>query len=239
MNKHEFLLQLERELKRNHVPDAGEILGEYEQHFAFKLADGYAEEEIAARLGAPAALAAQFDGAEAAPRAGGKLATALVLGLADLFAACLFLALVAWGLAMGAAALGCGTLGLWLLFGGNPGGLVPMPGWCGAAFGLSIAALAVLWGIGCGYFYRFLGQLCRAYGRFHRNALAGAAGKPVLPALPLHPQIPPKSGRRMRQAALASLAVFALFGVLGMALSMVSAGALGFWHAWGWFGYLA
>lgn len=68
MNKREFLAQLERELKRNHVPDAGEILNEYAQHFAFKLADGYSEEEIAARLGDPAALAAQFDGPSAPPR---------------------------------------------------------------------------------------------------------------------------------------------------------------------------
>ena len=44
MNKREYLAQLERELKRNHVPDAGEILNEYAQHFAFKLADGYSEE---------------------------------------------------------------------------------------------------------------------------------------------------------------------------------------------------
>ena len=29
MNKREYLAQLERELKRNHVPDAGEILNEY------------------------------------------------------------------------------------------------------------------------------------------------------------------------------------------------------------------
>lgn len=36
---------------------------EYEQHFVFKLADGYSEEEIAAKLGDPTALAAQFDAA--------------------------------------------------------------------------------------------------------------------------------------------------------------------------------
>ncbi|MEE0767691.1 MAG: hypothetical protein UIK34_09095 [Christensenellales bacterium] len=51
-----------------------------------------------------------------------------------------------------------------------------MPGGCGAAFGLSAVALALLWGVGCVYFYRFLGQLCRAYGRFHHNALAAAGG---------------------------------------------------------------
>lgn len=239
MNKREFLFQLEKALKRNHIPDAEEILNEYQQHFAFKLADGYAEEEIAARLGDPAALAAQFDGPGVSPKAGGKALVVLGLCFIDLFAACLLLALFAWGLAMAAAALGCGVIGLWLLFGGNPGGLVPMPGWCSGAFGLSITALSVLWGVGCGYFYGFLGQLCRAYLRFHRNALAGTAGTPALPALPLHPRFPPKAGRRMRKIALVALAVFALFGALGMVLSMLSAGTMGFWHAWGWFGYPA
>lgn len=239
MNKREYLAQLERELKRNHVPDAGEILNEYAQHFAFKLADGYSEEEISARLGEPAALAAQFDGPSAPPKAGNKPLAAFGLCFVDLLAVCLFLTLLAWSLAMGAAALGCGALGLWLLFGGNPEGLVPMPGGCGAAFGLSAVALALLWGVGCVYFYRFLGQLCRAYGRFHHNALAAAGGEPVLPSLPLHPRFSPKASRRMRKLALLALAIFALCGALGMALSMFYAGAIEFWHAWGWFGYSA
>ena len=102
MNKREYLAQLERELKRNHVPDAGEILNEYAQHFAFKLADGYSEEEISARLGEPAALAAQFDGPSAPPKAGNKPLAAFGLCFVDL---------LAWSLAMGAAALGCGAVG--------------------------------------------------------------------------------------------------------------------------------
>ena len=97
MNKREYLAQLERELKRNHVPDAGEILNEYAQHFAFKLADGYSEEEISARLGEPAALAAQFDGPSAPPKAGNKPLAAFGLCFVDLLAVCLFLTLLAWG----------------------------------------------------------------------------------------------------------------------------------------------
>ena len=44
---------------------AADVVEEYQQHFAFKLADGYSEEEIAARLGDPVALAAQLGEAEA------------------------------------------------------------------------------------------------------------------------------------------------------------------------------
>lgn len=62
MTRNEFMTRLFAELRRNHVADAADIEEEYEQHFAFKLADGYSEEEIAAKPGAPEALAAQFSG---------------------------------------------------------------------------------------------------------------------------------------------------------------------------------
>lgn len=52
MTRNEFMTRLSAELRCNHVADAADIEEEYEQHFAFKLADGYSEEEIAAKLGA-------------------------------------------------------------------------------------------------------------------------------------------------------------------------------------------
>ena len=51
------MTKLADELKKRGVEDADDVAAEYEQHFAFKLADGYSEEEIAAKLGDPAALA--------------------------------------------------------------------------------------------------------------------------------------------------------------------------------------
>ena len=54
------MTQLENELRKRKVADAAGIIDEYGQHFAFKMADGYSEEEIAARLGDPTALAARF-----------------------------------------------------------------------------------------------------------------------------------------------------------------------------------
>ena len=63
MTKHEFMAKLTDELKKRNIEDAADVAEEYEQHFVFKLADGYSEEEIAAKLGDPTALAAQFDAA--------------------------------------------------------------------------------------------------------------------------------------------------------------------------------
>lgn len=53
MTKSEFMTRLEHELRRRNVADAADVMEGCEQHFAFKLADGYSEEEIAAKLGTP------------------------------------------------------------------------------------------------------------------------------------------------------------------------------------------
>lgn len=69
MTKNEFMTKLSNELLKRNISDAADILDEYEQHFGLKTADGYSEEEIAAKLGNPAELAAQF-GSE--PKQGAK-----------------------------------------------------------------------------------------------------------------------------------------------------------------------
>ena len=66
MTRNEFVTQRTAELHKRNV--AADVVEKYQQHFSFKLADGYSEEEIAARLGDPVALAAQFGEAEAGER---------------------------------------------------------------------------------------------------------------------------------------------------------------------------
>lgn len=239
MTKTEFLAKLAAGLQKNKVPDAKEIISEYQAHFAFKLADGFSEEEICAKLGDPALLAAQFEmaGASAKPvwRPG---FTAVGLGFTDLFAGVFFALLGAWALILGAFAISCGALSVCLLGDINLNGLIPpMPYWCGAVFGLTFLGLTVLAVVGAIYFAAFFRQLCRSFGRFHHNAMAAASGRPILPALPIAPQFTPKAKRRLRRVALVSLAFFAVSFVLGMIAAMASAEAFAFWHAWGWFGF--
>ena len=40
MIKHEFMVRLASELRKRNIADAADVIEEYEQHFAFKLADG-------------------------------------------------------------------------------------------------------------------------------------------------------------------------------------------------------
>ena len=235
MKKNEFMEKLENELRRRNVADADDVLEEYAQHFAFKMADGYSEEEIAAKLGSPAALAAQFEQSGASDgQSGSRTLRIAGLGFVDVVAGLFFALLAAWAIVMAVASLTCAALTVCLLGGINVHGWIPpMPYGCGAVLALAFAALAVLVAAGCVYYAAFLRQLARAFGRFQHNALAGAA---KLPALTIVPQLPAQAKRRLRTVALISLAVFAAFFVLSYIVCGLSAGSLQFWHAWGWFG---
>ena len=50
MTRNEFVTQRTAELPKRNVA-AADVVEEYQQHVSFKLADGYSEEEIAARPG--------------------------------------------------------------------------------------------------------------------------------------------------------------------------------------------
>ena len=77
--------------------------------------------------------------------------------------------------------------------------------------------------VGCIWFFAFVRQIFRAYGRFHRNALAPCRGAALR--------------RRLRTVTLAALAVFAVCFVLAYIACSLCAGSLEFWHVWGWFDY--
>ena len=238
MTKNEFMTRLTNELHRRNVADAADVVEEYEQHFAFKLADGYSEEEISAKLGTPEELAAQFESASPAAKKRPAVLTWLWLAWADLFFGLFSVLLLAFGVVLAACVLSFGLTGVCLV--GNlrtlPYVMLPeMPYWCGAILGLSLLALCALAVVGCVWFFAFLRQIWRAYGRFHQNALAPSNGSAVLPELPIAPQFAPKKKRHLRTAALAALLLFAVCFVLAYAVCALSAGNVQFWHVWGWF----
>lgn len=237
MTKNEFMEKLAKELKARGVADAADIEEEYEQHFAFKLADGYAEEEIAAKLGDPAKLAAQFT-AESAPagRSGRKAAVVTGLVFLDIVTVLGFIALAAFALVLAAAAIGFAAIGVSLITKTSLYGVIPtMPYGSALLLGAASLALAVLTGIGCAWYAAFVRQSVRAFCRFQANAVADAEGKATLPALPMQPQFAAKCARRMRRCARASLIVFVVALVIGFVVSAFAAGSIEFWHVWGWF----
>lgn len=121
MTKVEFLTVLESELKKRRIGEREEILAEYEQHFAFQRTDGFSQEEICARLGDPAQLAAQFDAEGRAPAGGGKTAARAGIYALSVLALALYLVLAACGVAMLALCAASAALAVCLLGGLSAG----------------------------------------------------------------------------------------------------------------------
>lgn len=240
MTKLEFLERLTVELKRKNVADAADVIEEYEQHFAFKLADGYSEEEIAAKLGDPKEIAAQYDEEPRSGRNGKKVIATIGLAVTDFFFGIMLILLYAWVVVMISGALAFAATSVALIgdLGRFPHIEVPeMPYYCAVILGIAVLALSVLFAVGTKYFLAFIHQLIRSFGRFHKNTLAAASGKATLPSLPVYPQFSAKTKRKLRKIATVAVTVFAVCFVIGFIVCAISAGSLEFWHAWGWFGY--
>lgn len=238
MTKVEFLEKLETALHRQNVPDAADIIEEYNQHFAFKLADGYAEEEIAAKLGDPQGIAAQYDVAPMAGNGGKKIITAVGLGVADFFFGILCILLLAWEIVMVALAVSCGAAAVCLF--GNVEALaglsIPsMPYHCACIVGLLFLSLAVLAVVGTVYFFGFIRQLVRFFGRFHKNTLSLSQGHAALPSIPVYPQFSAKGKRILKKVSLPAVIVFAVCLIVGFVVCVLSVDTIEFWHAWHWF----
>lgn len=238
MTKLDFLEKLRAELNRKNVSDAADIVEEYEQHFAFKLADGYSEEEIAAKLGDPKGIATQYDVSQVAGNGGKKIITAIGLGVADFFFGILCILLFAWEIVMVALTVSCGTAAVCLI--GNLGKLAvvsipPMPYYCAFIFGLIFMSLTILAIIAAVYFFGFLRQLMRCFRRFHKNTLSFSQGHAVLPSLTVYPQFSAKTKRRMKQLSLVAVVAFAVCFIVGFIVCALSAGSIEFWHTWDWF----
>jgi len=233
MTKTEYLEQLKGELLKNNVPDADEIVLEYEQHFAFKLADGFSEEEIAAKLGTPGEIAAQFQGAEKTGKKKRGIKAVLITGLTLLgvIEGAAYIAFFAFAVVLFAAAVTSAAAGVMLMARLNIAGLLPSMPYAGALLlGVCMIALGVLFCVAGVYSFSSLRQLVRASLRWRKNTLGGA-----LPNLPSSPQFSPKTRRTLRTVLLFATVVFGVAFIAGFAVLAIQAGSFGFWHVFGWF----
>ena len=95
--------------------------------------------------------------------------------------------------------------------------------------------LTILAIIGTVYFFGFIRQLMRCFSRFHKNTLSFSQGRAVLPSLTVYPQFSAKTKRRMKKLSLVAAVAFAVCFIVGFIVCALSAGAIEFWHTWGWF----
>jgi len=228
MTMNAYLEKLAAALTKHRISDADDIIEEYRQHFLFKLSDGFSEEEIAAKLGDPAALAAQFVASQSS--AAPKVAVISGLVFIDLFAGMFFLLLFAWVIVMGVFAIACAVLAFLLIANLNLYNLIPpMPYAVKGLLGLSLIQLAVLTCAGILYFIMLIKQILRAYGHFRKRAL----GKPGIPPRPV--RMHGKAARLHRQTAVISLCSFTVLILVSYIVACLLSSSFEFWHVWHWF----
>ena len=236
MTKSEFLAQFSKELNKRGVEEAADIVEEYAQHFAFKAADGHSEEEIAAKLGNPVQLAAQFGRPSEQKNGGRKAAVSVGLAFIDLFAGIGFVFMLAFLCVLAAAAAAFAAVGICLIIGNDMFSLIPsMPTAIALLLGTCLIVLCVLSVCGTIWYVCFLRQILRAFGRFQHNLLAFGGGRPTLPSIPMQPRLDARKARCLKRTARISIIIFAVIFIAAVVMSVILAGKIEFWHKWGWF----
>ncbi|NLF37171.1 MAG: DUF1700 domain-containing protein [Clostridiaceae bacterium] len=238
MNKKEFMDIMKNSLLESGISDMEDILNEYEEHFLFKMADGFSEEEVSLKLGDPKELAKQF--VQEAPvikvKKKNRFFTGLGLGFLDIFVGCIFLVLFIGVIALAAVAISSATAGVLLITKMNIASLLPvMPYKSAVMFSVGLIALAILVFITVVYGFLWFKQLLVSYSRFHKNCMAKASNKAVYPAKATFLQVSGKLKRTLRGTILVSLVIFLVAFIGGYAVSALEAKALEFWHVWEWF----
>ena len=237
MNKQTYLSELTGQLKARNIDDIDEIVAEYDEHFTRKMADGYAEEEIAAKLGAPTEIALQFAdvGSGADKKKSGRFLAGVGAIAADIFAVPFFIIMYAWLAVIGATSVASALTGICLIIRPllPPDFLFipPMPYVGGAFMGAMTIAFGVLAAVATVYSCALTVQMGKSYRRWHKNAFTG--GK--YPPYAMHPVLKDHLRRRVRSIGLIALIVFGASFIIGFVVLSASAGSLGFWHVWHWF----
>lgn len=238
MNKTEFMETLKNSLVQAGVSDTDEIMSEYEEHFIFKMADGFSEEEVSLKLGDPKELAKQFIQEEPKKviRKKSRFFTGLGLAFLDIFVTCIFLSLFAGVIAITAVAVSSAVSGVLLITKMNIASLIPvMPYKSAVLFAVAFLALAILMFITAVYGFMWFKQLIVSYARFHKNCMAKASNEAIYPPKASFLQINGKLKRALRGTILVSLAVFVIASIAAYAISAFDAKSLEFWHVWEWF----
>ena len=230
MTKNEYLLQLKNELKKRQIEDADEILMEYEQHFDYKLDEGYTEEEIAVKLGTPKELAGQFEKSSIQKTEGSALRKTLA-AVALPFEVIGGIFFLLWIIVMAAGSIASLGMGICLITGTNIGGWIPaMPYLSAVFFAICFFAFALLLGGAVYYCFILLNHLIKAMAQWHKNIFSNRP----------HPSVSiegldRKTRRRFHKVIRWFLVGFGIAFVLAFLIAAIQAGGVAFWHIWGWF----
>lgn len=236
MNKQSFIEELKKGLAARGVADIGDIVSDYEEHFARKLADGYTEQEIAKKLGDPHALALEFGPEGEAPRKRAGFAAALGVLFLGFIVALLFVVAFAWAAAIAVGAFALALIGISLIaspaFFTGAIAIAYLPYVPGALMGVALIALALLLAVLAVYSFLLAKKSAVAYFRWQRFVLSGRKTPPYA----VFPLAGNRGRRALRRVTVLSFALFMTMTTAAYIAMALMAGNPEFWHVWDWFG---
>jgi hypothetical protein len=159
-------------------------------------------------------------------------------GLLDICTAILFICALAWAVALAVCALGLIAVGVCLIaapaFPANTLIIPYMPYVAGALFGAALIALGVVFAMLTIYCAMLIKKSTAAFARWQKNSISAKRALPYV----IFPLVEGKPRRILRRINLIAVAAAALLLSAGFALMATQAGAVEFWHVWGWFNYI-
>jgi len=232
MKQSEFMNIFTDELKKHKVAEIEEIISDFEDHFTYKLEEGYSEEEIVKKIGDPIHLAEDYITHDHPDTKSGNAVKWIGMVALDIFVVPMYLTLWLSVLVLPIFALTLLVLGFLLITSLNIAGLVPsMPYISSLLIGVSVLSLALSSGVGSIYVYQYVKQWTKVYMKWHKNVTQNTFS----PSMSKHPKLAKRLQSKLKLINMIAILVCLSVFIVGFAVSAILAGSWGFWHVWGWF----
>lgn len=232
MTKKEYLDELRKELKSKNVKDIEDIIFEYEEHFNFKMEEGFTEEEIVKKLPAPKDIANEYapkdipvNKFEKGTKITGLTFLSIPLGM-------IYILMWASVGVLGLFSLACLVGGFSLITTINIGGIIPyIPYLPALIIGIACFGLSVLSAIGTFYMFMYIKQWGKVYIRWCKNI----ANNNPYPSISKQPKISKKLSSKLKLISAIGLVCFVTAFIIGYIFMCIASKSFEPWHVWNWF----
>lgn len=235
MNKKEFLDTLKKELKNNNILDEDElndILMQYEEHFYYKLEEGYSEEEIANKLSSPKDIAKEYVRPVKQVNKYEKSTKVFGLTMLSIPVSLIYVLMLASVVVLGAFSIVSLVTGFCLATHLNIAILIPsIPYFPSLILGIACFGLATISVIGTIYLALYVGCWAKVYVRWCKNV----ANNYAYPPISKHPRISKKLSSKLKLISIIGLVIFVGAFTLGYIVMCLMANSFEPWHVWNWF----
>ncbi len=235
MNKKEFLDTLKKELKNNNILDEDElndILLQYEEHFYYKLEEGYSEEEITKKLASPIDIAKEYIRPSKQINKYEKATKIFGITMLSIPVLFIYVFMLASVIVVGAFSVVSLTTGFCLMTSLNIANLIPsIPYLPSLVLGIACFGLAILSATGTIYLALYVKQWTKVYLRWCKNVILNN----IYPSISKHPKLSKKFASKIKLISVIGLVVFVGAFIVGYFIMCLMAKSLEPWHIWNWF----